>query len=443
MGPRPHIVYLLAVLPLTEASSRPKTRIISGRRRTEDEDDELQLEIFSRILLNQQEGRGAVITSKDLRRMTLALTDTTFDTLGTLHSHLPCQWIETEPYDTINPFGDSRGIDFKALWTFDIQNDVLIYISRDRRAQISLSVLRSRPVTLDDMETLGPPLPPLLHPMLDPAVPCWKPQVQVDERNRAFLHRIPRDFNHQWRHLLRNNYNTITLRVLARAIIRLCTLDFEVREETGRRIGVRGEWVYITELPTWKPFDTDIVLIGDVHVVVCHSIQDGFSSVKKHTTSQELTAAEGTRHCPRNRPDYMILSVKHIALCRATGPNELECTAPEPLFNGKHGVGPPSNLALDYLLWATAPAICSIDTSLRSLPIEIQDKILRYSSEGPVAAGMTGCLLGLGTPFLWKDDLQMINLEDFRMDHHPWMPVESQLWFSESKVGIAYRAKRR
>jgi hypothetical protein len=371
--------------------------------------------------------------------MTLTVTDTTFDKL---HSRLPYKWIETEPYDTVNPFGDSRAIDFKALWTFDIQKDLLIHINRRRRAHISLSVLRSRPVTLGDMETLGPPVPPLLPvpSTLDSAVPCWKPQVQVDERNRAFLHRVLRDFNHQWRHLLRNNYNTITLRVLARAVIRLCTLDFEVREETGRRIGVRGEWVYITELPKWEPFDADIVRVGGVYVVVCHSIRDGLSSVKKHISSQELlTVAERTRYCPQNRPDYMILSVKHIALCRATGPNSLECTAPEPLFNGNHSVEPPSDLALDYLLWPTAAAIRSIDTPLRLLPAEIQDMILRYSSRGPVAAAMTGCLLG--TPFLWKDGRQMIGLEDFRRDHHPWMPVESQLWFSESKVGVVYRAR--
>jgi len=370
--------------------------------------------------------------------MALTFTDTTLDTL---HSRVPYEWIETEPYDTVNPFGDYRGMDYKALWTFDLQNDVLIYINRHRRAQIPLSVLRSRPVTLDDMETLGPPVPPLLHPTLDPAVPCWKPQVQVDDRNRAFLHRVLRDFNFQWRHLLRNTYNTRTLRVLAGAIIRLCTLDFEVREETSKRIGVRGAWVYITDLPTWKPFDTDIVRIGDVHVVVCHSIADGLSSVKKHAFSQEFTAGKGKRHSPRNRPDYVLLSVKHITLCRVTGPNEFECAAPEPLFNGNHHIGPPSDLALDYLLWATASALCPINTSFRSLPIEIQDMILSYSAEGPVAAAMTGCLLNLGTPFLWKDGPAMINLETHITLHHLWMPVESQLWFSESKVGIVYRAR--
>jgi hypothetical protein len=64
MGPRRHIVYLLAAVPPSEASSQPKTRIISGRRSAEDEEDELQLLIFSRILLHQQKGKEAAITRK-------------------------------------------------------------------------------------------------------------------------------------------------------------------------------------------------------------------------------------------------------------------------------------------------------------------------------------------------------------------------------------------
>lgn len=415
MGLRPHIVYLVVPSP----SSRSKTRIISGRRRTEADCDQLQLDIFSGILLKLQ-------------------TDETFKTL---HKRLPFVWLETEPYDTVNPFGDFRGIDFKALWNFDIQNDTLTYINRDRRAQISLDVLRSRPVTLDDMKTLGPPVPPSIHPRLDPAIPHWKPHVQVDGRNRAFLHRILRDFDHQWRHLFRNNYNTMTLRVLARAIIQLCTLDFEVREETGRRHGLRGEWVYITELPTWKPFETDVVPVGDVNVVLCQSIQEGISAAKEHKSSHTSASVERAKDRTGERPQYMILSVKHIVLCRATGRNELDCTAPEPLFNGNHDVGPPSDLALDYLLWATAPAVSLIHTPLSSLPIEIQDMILGYSAIGPIAAAKTGCLLSLGTPFLWKDGLEDINLEEHRRNRQPWSPVESQLWFQDSQVGITYRGR--
>lgn len=50
---------------------------------------------------------------------------------------------------------------------------------------------------------------------------------------RAFAHRLLRDFHHQWRHILRNNYNLVTLRVFSRAMIRISTLDFEAHENTG------------------------------------------------------------------------------------------------------------------------------------------------------------------------------------------------------------------
>jgi hypothetical protein len=79
----------------------------------------------------------------------------------------------------------------------------------------------------------------------------------IDDRMRAFVHRLLRDFHHQWRHILRNNCNTVTLRVLSRAIIRLSMLDFEVHENTGGH-GPRGVHVWITQLPAWKPFKADI-----------------------------------------------------------------------------------------------------------------------------------------------------------------------------------------
>lgn len=98
------------------------------------------------------------------------------------------------------------------------------------------------------------------------------------------------------------------------------------------------------------------------------------------------------------QPHYMILSVKHIMLCYATGPNLLKHTAPEPLFNGDYGIGSPSDLALDYLIWATASARPTVFTPLQLLPVEVQDIILNYVSVGTVEAAKVGCLLGLGSP---------------------------------------------
>jgi hypothetical protein len=286
------------------------------------------------------------------------------------------------------------------------------------------------------MEYLGPPVPLRPNPTHSLTTPCWRPQVLIDERTREFTHRILLDFDRQWRHILRNSYNAITLRVLARALLLLSTLDFDIYEETKPRHGRRGSHVWITHLPTWRPLEAGIVYFGKVHVVLCHSIQEGISMVQKHATSPESTATH----------PYMILSIKHIMLCRATGPNAFEYTAPERLFNGNPDAEPPSTLALDYLIWAVTPSVRPESTYLHLLPIETQDNILKYVFAGSVATAKIGCLLGLGSVFLWKDGVLNISLEETWTNRTPLSPVESQLWFSESetslvKTGLVYRGR--
>lgn len=281
------------------------------------------------------------------------------------------------------------------------------------------------------MEYLGPPVPLRPNPTHSLTIPCRRLQVLVDERTRGFTHRILRDFDQLWRHILRNNYNTITLRVLARALLLLSTLDFNIYEETKQRHGQRGSHVWITHLPTWRPLEASIVYFGKVYVVVCHSIQEGILMVRKHATSPESTATNL----------YMILSIKHVMLCRATGPNVFEYTVPERLFNGNPDAEPPSALALDYLIWAVTPSVRPNSTRLHLLPIEVQDNILKFVSVGSVAAAKIGCLLSLGSVFQWKDGVFNISLEETWTNRTPWSPVESQLWFSKSKIGLVYRER--
>ena len=138
---------------------------------------------------------------------------------------------------------------------------------------------------------------------------------------------------------------------------------------------------------------------------------------------------------------YMILSVKHIMLCHVIGPNSLKYTAPEPLFNGDSVIRPPSDLALDYLLWATASARPSISTPLQSLPIEVQDIILNFVSIGTVEAAKIGCLLGLGSPFSWKDGPLEAKSQERYLNRPLGLSVESQLWFGEHRSGVVYMAK--
>ncbi|RMZ72438.1 Fatty acid hydroxylase [Pyrenophora seminiperda CCB06] len=225
------------------------------------------------------------------------------------------------------------------------------------------------------------------HTFDDAKAPYWKPQhVQVDSRMREFGHRLLRNFHYVWRHILRDTYNGIMLRVLARATVLLATLDFEVKRYTMRADDRP------TQLPGWEPFEEEIVRVGAVWVVVCQDLEKGLEVAREHvaSSSQEFRQTETsstTMASGEERAHYMILSVKHIMLCHVTTTTTdqaspfFQHTAPEPLFNGDSTTCPPSDLALDYLLWATASARPSrISTPIHFLPVELQDEILDHTS---------------------------------------------------------------
>lgn len=164
---------------------------------------------------------------------------------------------------------------------------------------------------------------------------------------------------------------------------------------------------------------------------------------QRHMSLQESSATVGPNAIDSRatRVHYMILSVRHIMLCHANGPNSLLYTAPEPLFNGDYDIGPPSDLALDDLTWATTSARPVIYTTLRSLPVEVQEIILGYAYIGTVEAAQIGCLVGLGLPFSWKDSLLKVVLEERYLIRPSGSPVESEVWFGENKSGIVYLAR--
>lgn len=286
------------------------------------------------------------------------------------------------------------------------------------------------------------PIPVPVEPTFDSETPCWKPHIGVDDTTHAFLHRLLRDFHYRWRHILRNNYDFKTLRALSRAIIPISTLDFEVHENTGghRRLGVH---VWITESPAWKLFESDLVRVGTVWVVLCQDIQDGLSKAQQHVASLgiDTTESAGVTTSSEARVNYMILSVKHVMLCHATERASLKYTAPEPLFNGDYGTGPPSDLALNYLIWATASPRPSISTATQSLPIEIQDMILGYSSIGTAVAAKLGCMLGLESPFSWRDGPLKVILEERFTVRPRGCLVETEVLFDEQKSGVVYIAR--
>lgn len=116
------------------------------------------------------------------------------------------------PYDTFFPFGDRRGAGIETVWTFDLDNDMLLFNKRDSGGRLALPRVRQRHITLSDFEPLEPPGQPTLSLeddfMLTP--PYWEPKLHVPKRNKAFLSRVLNDFGYQWRHILRSRYNDLT-----------------------------------------------------------------------------------------------------------------------------------------------------------------------------------------------------------------------------------------
>jgi hypothetical protein len=361
---------------------------------------------------------------------------------------LPFGWFDTEYYDTVCPFDDDRSSGYHAIWTFDAAEGVLRYTNHKCSRQISFATLRQRPVTFRDMQPVNLLVDsiPAIGPAFGPDVTFWQPPVKVNVRERAFTHAVLRDFHHQWRHILRNDYNIVTLRHLARAIIRIACLDSEVRENTGGH-GRRGPHVWYMSLPPWEPFEAEVTRVGNLWVILRHDLSKGITIAKAHLTALKpaATGAIDGMTCERVPVFYVILSVKHIVLCHSVDGDALEYTAPEPLFHGYSESSLPSELALDYLTWAATIAATNRlpeSNRLHQLPVEIQDEVLKYTSIGTVEAARMGCLLRIGSPFLWKDGSLKVTLEEMYRNRPPRMPVESELWFGEHQSGIVYLARR-
>ena len=326
------------------------------------------------------------------------------------------------------------------MWVVDLNADTLTLINRDIRSHFPLEMLRThRHVEIRDMLLLGESVPPPQSLQVDLHIPHWTPQMSIDPRHRAFLHRIFRDFDHQWRHVLRNTFNVQTLSNFSLAIIELATLSFNVSSSRlWHSTAATRDPVKITQLPAWTLITETIFYTGEVYVIALPDIRDGIAKANELAPSSRFGPSYTS-----NNPHCVILSVKHVALCRFAGPEKLEYTRPEPLFNGNHGTGRPSDLALDYLVWALAPRIPPVVTRLSRLPTELQDKVLSCMCDNPVLAAANGCRLGLGTTFSWKDGRHDIRLvESYRAVPQSDIRLGMQIQLTSGFSGVVYMGGR-
>lgn len=348
-----------------------------------------------------------------------------------LEKGIELEWEDV--YDSVNPFGDTRGRAFNSVWKFDLDKDVLFLTKQDQLFSTPLSVARDRLLTLDDFEILKSPTETITEDELIPG-PYWDPQPKFDHRKKAFLSRILQDFGHTWRHLLRREVNDVTFMRLAYAIIWILDLDFTIVERTGfEHVGGRGgPYVGVADLPRWDAPDETIVRVGTYWIVLARDIPKGLEMIR-----ERMEKRKAMTNSTSSTTTYGILTIKHIVFCKVHD-GDLVYTRPESLF----GEIPLSGSAIDLLLWASdlhhaEPEPCR----LNFLPIEIQDRILRHATTSTVAAAKRGIELALGSPCSWTERRRKIKLEEVLRHRTEASPVESQIFFNGVISGLSYKCE--
>jgi hypothetical protein len=241
------------------------------------------------------------------------------------------------------------------------------------------------------------------------------------------------DFNYKWRHILRRQYNDLIFRRLARAIIRIATMDFNIVEISS--VLQRDRWfpVSTSDYPEWGPFDSHVVQIGRLSIVLSQDLASCLRIIREDFADQKWDhACELSCKDSSERRTYLVVSVRHIVLCQMDH-HALAYTRPEPLFDGKN---PPSSEAIRLLLIATC---CRFPrTPIHKLPLELQEMILRSVSPGNIEGARLGCLLNLGPPFSWKNGRWVVRRREGYRIRNQHTPIDSQIWFGDYCTGVAY-----
>jgi hypothetical protein len=124
---------------------------------------------------------------------------------------------------------------------------------------------------------------------------------------------------------------------------------------------------------------------------------------------------------------YLALTVRRVLLCRINN-DTVQHTKPEPLVDG---ATPASDRAVELLFMATHCTHCThpAGTRIHELARELQDRVISHTLLGPVQAAQLGCLLDLGTPFMWWYGGRPIESMTHRTDRTEFSPVEQRFWF--------------
>lgn len=299
---------------------------------------------------------------------------------------------------------------------------------------MSLSLALERQLSLSDFESVCPPDPTAfaLQEGTFPS-PYRIPKLDLQPRVKQFLGQIVRDFAFVWRHVVRRRMTDITFKRLAYGIIRILTLDFRVEDRTDFDHSPGGPYVWLEDLPTWEAPDAALLRAGRCWIALSQDAQDGLRMIQTHIKDQASTSESSAN----KNTLYAIFTLRHIILCNSRG-GELTWSRPEPVLDGEH---PPSDRALNMLLWATKrqPRL----NALNIFPPEVQDAILIQATRSSVSAAKLGCELDIGSPYSWFAGDSKVEIEEVKRRRTEFSPVESQIWFDDIMSGISYKPQRK
>jgi hypothetical protein len=195
--------------------------------------------------------------------------------------------------------------------------------------------------------------------------------------------------------MLCDRYSQPAFGLFAYAVIRLMSLDFEVKQ-----LAYPGLWKsdYIRDYyPLWSGFTPPgavrVVQTEWDTVIMCPHIPTAIRMIREDVARE---IADGRRR-PRKSKHYLVLTLREAIRFEVN-------TSMEPVFSeGYHlfdGVNRPQDAVVGLLLESLHAPSASWNR-IRRLPLELQDMILKQVSPSPLECERIGCILGIGTPFAW------------------------------------------
>ncbi|KAJ4288496.1 hypothetical protein N0V90_011732 [Kalmusia sp. IMI 367209] len=205
-------------------------------------------------------------------------------------------------------------------------------------------------------------------------------------------------------------------------------------------------------LVTWRTWPSPNVIPtvrfqGDVIVIFTEHIRNAGSLVYGHFNDVIYEEDQLQNHCADDRSvnldhtqtrTYIVTSISHIQIFKKNS-QTIESTPVEPFV--AEDDSPLNPRAVRWMLNAIHGHTYPISTHMHNLPVELQEMILKYASDGgEIDQAYYSSVLGLGLPFDWKSNklpLRRLKLARDRIVNEQYPEQQLMFWFGY--VGVTYQ----